>query len=78
MEAATTPAVAATTGQRRPSPSRTRRSRVWVWWSTTPTSMNSAALKIPWAISSVQPANTASSVPAPKSTIMKPSWLIVP
>ena len=51
---------------------------MWVWWSTTPTIMNSDALKMPWATSSVQPAKVASGVPTPNSTIMRPSWLIVP
>ena len=40
--------------------------------------MNSAALKSAWTTSSSQPASAASEVPAPKSTIMKPSWLTVP
>ena len=40
--------------------------------------MNSDALKMPWAINSVHPAKVVSGVPAPNSTIISPSWLIVP
>ena len=78
IDAAASAVAAATTGQRRPSPVRTRRSRVWVWWSITPTVRKSEALNAAWATSSTQPASVVSSVPAPNSTINKPSWLMVP
>ena len=54
-------------------------SRVPVWWSMMPTTMNSAALN-----SGVReqhdacPAVVASGVPAPNRTMRKPSWLTVP
>ena len=46
-------------------------SRVPVWWSTMPTTMNSAALNAAWATSSTQPAVVAAGVPAPNRIIMQ-------
>ncbi len=43
-----------------------RMSRVPAWWSTMPTTMNSAALNRPWAISRAQPATVASGSPEPE------------
>jgi hypothetical protein len=43
-----------------------------------PTTRNSAALNSPWASTSAQPATSAAGVPSPSSTIISPSWLIVP
>ena len=40
--------------------------------------MNNAALNSAWATRSSQPAVAVADVPAPKSTIMNPSWLTVP
>ena len=66
------------TGHEPKSFGRCNRSRVPSWWSITPTDMNSVALNTAWASTSTQPAVTDSGVPMPKSTNMKPSWLIVP
>jgi hypothetical protein len=60
------------------NPCSRRMSRVWAWWSTTPTVMNSPALNAPWARRTAQPASVASSRPTPSSTTMNPSWLTVP
>ena len=60
IDAAAKVATTAMTGQRRPSPVSARRSRVWHWWSTMPTTRNSADLNRAWAISSTQPAKASS------------------
>ncbi len=69
-----------TTVGRQPGPGRgmRRMSRVPAWWSTMPTTMNSAALNRAWANTSSQASTTVSAVPNPNITTMKPSWLIVP
>src|SRR5690606_17621742 len=53
-------------------------SRVPAWWSTIPTTMNSAALNSAWARTSSLASTTVSGVPRPNNTTMKPSWLTVP
>ena len=70
--------MAARTGSRRPSPESRRRSRVPVAWSMTPTVRKSADLNSAWAMVIVRPAAASSWLPAPTSTMRKPSWLTVP
>ena len=53
-------------------------SRVPVWWSMMPTTMNSAALNRAWPKIIATPAVVASGVPTPNRTSRKPSWLTVP
>ena len=62
----------------RPTGGSSRMSRVPVWWSRMPTTMNSAALNTAWDMRITMPAVVIAGLPAPNSTIMKPSWLTVP
>lgn len=64
--------------QAAPSRGRDRMSRVCRPWSTIPTTMNRVALNRAWATSRAQPATVASGRPMPTSTVMNPSWLMVP
>ena len=43
-----------------------------------PTTRNSVALNIAWAMTSEMPARAVSRPPKPTTTEMKPSWLTVP
>ena len=63
---------------RGPGRGRRRMSRVPVWWSMMPTTMNSAALNRAWASTSSHASTTVSAVPRPNITTMNPSWLMVP
>ena len=78
IEAAASVATVASTGAARPTPDRSRRSRVPASWSRMPTTRNSAALNSACATSIATPASAAFAVPAPNSTASRPSWLTVP
>ena len=56
-------AAPASTGAERPTPESRRRSRVPVWWSTIPTTMNRVALNSACATSIARPASAAARVP---------------
>ncbi len=78
IDAAAREAITASTGNRRPIPDSSRRSRVPVAWSSTPTDRKRVDLKVPWASTITSPAAASSRLPAPTRVIRKPSWLTVP
>ena len=78
MDAAATSATAWVGRHVGPSRGSSRMSREWTPWSTTPTTMKSAALNRAWASRRAHPAAVVSGRPSPNSTMRKPSWLIVP
>ena len=43
-----------------------------------PTTKNSGALKVAWAISMASPPSSASGLPQPISSVISPSWDTVP
>ena len=54
-----------------------RMSRVPVSWSMIPAAMNSDALKVAWFRMWKTAATAASGVPRPKSSVIRPRWLMV-
>ena len=60
------------------SPDSLVRSLVPVEVSMMPTTKNSGALKVAWAISMASPPSSASGLPQPISSVISPSWDTVP
>jgi hypothetical protein len=77
MAAAATIASVAVWGMLRNRPLSFLTSRVPVSWSMMPTAMNSDALKVAWLIVWKMAATAARGVPIPRSSTIKPRWLIV-
>ena len=78
METAARVAMIATVGMVRRSPDSLVRSLVPVEVSMMPTTKNSGALNVAWAISMAMPPSSASGLPQPISNVMSPSWETVP